>query len=60
MGVKSVEFYVDNVLLARDTGTPYTTTWNARKTAAGPHAITVKATDNGGNVTSQSITVTVK
>ena len=60
MGVKSVEFYVDNVLIARDTGTPYTASWNTHKSSSGPHAIMVKATDNGGNVTSQSITVTVK
>jgi len=58
-GVAAVEFYVDNVLLARDTATPYSANWNLRKFAAGTHAIRVHAIDARGNVSEQTITVTL-
>jgi len=59
-GINWVEFYVDGVLVGRDTGSPYSTNWNARKANVGVHDIVVKAVDKAGNVTSQSISVTVK
>jgi hypothetical protein len=57
-GVAAVEFYVDGVLLARDTGTPYSANWNLRKAGAGTHTIRVRAIDTRGNASEQTITVT--
>ena len=59
-GINWVEFYVDGVLIGRDTGSPYSVNWNARKANIGLHDIVVKAIDKAGNVTSQSLSVTVK
>lgn len=59
-GVQAVEFYVDGSLLVRDTGSPYTANWNLRKVTKTTHTISVKAIDNVGNSTSQSINVTVQ
>ena len=58
-GIQSVEFYVDNTLLVRDTSAPYTANWNLRKVAAGIHTMRVVATDNANNRAEQSISVTV-
>lgn len=57
-GVQAVEVYVDGVLVSRDAASPYVTTWNSRKAAAGSHTIRVRAVDNAGNVAEQSIVVT--
>jgi hypothetical protein len=57
-GVAAVEFWVDGVLLARDTGTPYSANWNTRKVSAGTHTILVRAIDTRGNKSEQTITVT--
>ena len=59
-GVQSVDFYVDGVLLGRDTSTPYAANWNVRKATAGAHTIRVRATDIHGNFTDQSIQLSVK
>ena len=57
-GVAQVEFYVDSVLLARDTSAPYSVSWDLRKVIRGMHVITVRATDTLGNSASQNISVT--
>jgi hypothetical protein len=59
-GVQAVEFYVDGVLLVRDTGAPYSATWNARKAALGSHTLKVRALDNAGNAAEKSISVTLQ
>jgi hypothetical protein len=58
-GVRSVEFYGDNVLLARDTAAPYTASWNLRKAGKGLHTVKVRAIDNAGNATERSVTIAV-
>jgi subtilisin family serine protease len=59
-GVASVQFLVDNTVVATDTAAPYSTGWNSTTTANGAHAIAVRATDGAGNVTSSlSVQVTV-
>jgi hypothetical protein len=59
-GINWVEFYVDGNLIGRDTGSPYSANWNARKANVGPHDIVVKAIDKAGNSSSQTLSVTVK
>jgi endo-1,3(4)-beta-glucanase len=55
--ITKVEFYQGTTLLATSTTAPYTTTWNP---TTGNYAITAKATDNGGAVsTSQVANVTI-
>ena len=49
VGVAKVEFYVDGKLLATDTASPYTTTWNPATVALGTHSLTAKAYDQAGN-----------
>ena len=59
-GVVSVQFLVDDNVLATDTSAPYSTSWNTATTTNGPHAIAVRATDGAGNVTtSLAVQVTV-
>ena len=58
VGVVKVELYVDGVLKATSTSTPFTTKWNMRRAAAGAHTLQCKAHDAAGNVGS-SATVTV-
>jgi hypothetical protein len=58
-GIQSVDIYVDTVLLAHDTGTPYTASWNLRKATKGSHTIKAIATDNAGQVTETSVNVTL-
>ena len=54
-----VEFYVDGKLLATDTASPYTTTWNPATVALGTHSLTAKAYDAAGHSTT-SAAVSVK
>ena len=49
-GVTKVELYVDGVMKASSTSSPFTTKWNIRKASAGPHALQCKAYDAAGNV----------
>ena len=58
--VAAVEFYVDGVLVGRDTGSPYSAGWNSRKAGFGSHTIRVRALDAAGNAAEQSIVVNVK
>ncbi|MCS6243853.1 MAG: hypothetical protein H2172_08375 [Opitutus sp.] len=56
--ITQVEFYSGTTLLATDTTSPYTYTWNS--STAGTHTITAKITDNRSvTVTSQGYIVTV-
>jgi hypothetical protein len=58
-GISVVEFHVDGALLASDTRSPYTASWNLRRVAKGAHTITVRAVDGAGNATTQQVSVTV-
>lgn len=58
VGVSKVEFYVNNVLQATDTASPYNFSWNTAVLANGTYALTSRAYDAAGNV-GQSATVTV-
>jgi hypothetical protein len=61
VGVVSVKFYVDNALLATDTASPFSATWNTNKVSKTTHPIYVIAADAAGNTTqSATITVTVR
>jgi hypothetical protein len=58
VGVTRVDLYVDGTLKAYSSVAPFTTTWNARYAAAGPHKLQVKARDADGNYGwSQVVTV---
>lgn len=59
-GIQAVEFYGDNVLLARDTAAPYAASWNLRKAGRGVHTVKVRAIDNAGTVTERSVTFAVQ
>jgi hypothetical protein len=58
-GVQAVEFYGDGVLLSRDTSAPYGVTWNLRKAGKGLHTIKARAFDGAGNMSEQSVSITV-
>ncbi|HTY09273.1 MAG TPA: Ig-like domain-containing protein [Candidatus Edwardsbacteria bacterium] len=61
VGVSSVEFYVDGVLKATDTSSPYSYSWSTTSSADGSHSLTCKAYDAAGNVgASGAVSVTVK
>jgi hypothetical protein len=60
VGVSKVEFYVDGALVATDTTSPYSISWNSTGVANGSHTLTSKAYDAAGNVgTSAGVSVTV-
>jgi glycosidase len=48
-GVARVEFYVAGVLIASDTASPYTASWDTRAVANGAYALSVRAYDAAGN-----------
>jgi hypothetical protein len=50
VGVTKVEYYVNGVLLATDTATPYVYSWNTSSLAAGSYTLMAKAYDAAGNV----------
>lgn len=54
--IKSVSFFVNNVLLGRDSIAPYTTTW---LTQAGAAVVKAVAVDNQGAVTADSCKINV-
>ena len=57
--ISAVAFYRGTTLIGNDTSAPYSVNWT--KAAAGTYAVTAKATDNIGAVTtSAALTVTVK
>jgi hypothetical protein len=60
VGVTSVEFYVDGVLAATDSSSPYSFSWNTTGVANGSHSLSSKAYDAAGNAgTSSTVSVTV-
>lgn len=60
VGVSKVEFYVDNKLIATDTTSPFSTSWDTTTYTNGSHTLVAKAYDAAGNVgTSQTVTVTI-
>ncbi|GAA1595368.1 hypothetical protein GCM10009789_56730 [Kribbella sancticallisti] len=52
--VDKVEFLVDGAVVATDTAAPWTVTWNSTTAAAGNHTVSVRATDDAGNVTTSA------
>ncbi len=54
VGVTRVEFYVDGVLKATDSSSPYSATLDSATLADGTHALLAKAYDAAGNVGSSS------
>jgi hypothetical protein len=61
VGVVSVKFYVDGQLLATDTSSPFSATWNTKRVSKTTHTIYAIATDAAGNIAqSATITVTVR
>ncbi len=58
VGVTKVEFYVNGVLKATDTTTPYVYSWNTSSLVSGTYSLMTKAYDAAGNV-GQSANVSV-
>ena len=59
VGVTKVEFYVDNVLKATDTSSPYSSTLDSTTLSNGTHVLTAKAYDAAGNVGSSGVNFSV-
>jgi hypothetical protein len=60
IGVSKVEFYVNSVLAATDTASPYTYSWNTALVSNGTYSVMAKAYDAAGNVRqSAAVQVTV-
>jgi hypothetical protein len=59
-GVSRVEFYDNTTLIATDTSSPYSVSWDSTKVTNGSHLISARAYDAAGNVGSDSNTVTAK
>ena len=59
VGVTRVEFYVDSILKATDTTSPYGFPWDSTTVLNGSHAIAAKAYDAASNSALDSVTVTV-
>jgi hypothetical protein len=59
-GVVGVQFRLDGALLADDTKSPYSTTWNTTSASDGPHTLTATARDAAGKTTTASRAVTVE
>ncbi len=60
VGVTKVEFYDNSSLLATDSSSPYSATFNSASVPNGSHLIIARAYDAAGNVSTDSSTVTVK
>jgi hypothetical protein len=54
-GVANVVFYLDSTVLATDTSSPFTATWNTTRATVGGHTITAVAADAAGNLTTSSV-----
>ena len=59
VAVTKVELYVDGVLYATDTASPYSFSWNTSGAPAGTHSLQARAYDAAGNVSSATIDVNV-
>ncbi|MEX0616989.1 MAG: DNRLRE domain-containing protein [Candidatus Woykebacteria bacterium] len=58
-GVTKVEFYVDGVLKAIDTASPYSYSWNTTLDSNKTYGLLIKAYDSGGNFDNSQIYTTV-
>lgn len=58
-GIKSVDFYIDNVLKHTDKDEPYTCDWDTSTYTYGSHTIKVKAIDTSDQTAVDNITVNV-
>jgi hypothetical protein len=54
LAVATVDFLVDGSVVATDTTSPYSVTWNSASLADGQHSLTARATDTAGNVTTSA------
>ncbi len=60
VAVARVEFLVDGALLAADTSSPYSVTWNTTTVSQGAHTLMARAIDTANNAkTSTAVSVTV-
>ena len=59
IGVTSVTFKVDDVLVGTDNSAPYSFSWNTSTLASGIHNLSAAATDGAGNSNANSLQVTV-
>ncbi len=59
IGVTQVEFRKDNVLVATDTTSPYSWSWNTTADSDGSHTLEAKAYDAAGNSATSNVIVTV-
>jgi hypothetical protein len=58
VGVSKLEFYVNNSLVGSDTTAPYSYVWRVGKKSGTKYNLTVKAYDQAGNTSSQTVSVT--
>ena len=58
--ISKIEFYLNGVLKRTDTSSPYSYSWITTSSADGIYTLTAKAYDAAGNVSSSSVTVSVK
>ncbi|HHV48522.1 MAG TPA: hypothetical protein GXX56_06090 [Rhodocyclaceae bacterium] len=58
-GIAKVQFYLDDVLVATRTSTPWTYNWNTDASTEGEHSIRVVATDAAGRVAEHGVAVTL-
>lgn len=56
--VSSVLLYVDGAPLSADEAAPFTWSWETCHVSKGSHSLEVEATDSGGNLARDSVTVT--
>lgn len=59
LGVSRVELYAGGALVASDTASPYSFSWNSATRANGATSLVAKAFDAKGNVASSTVNVTV-
>lgn len=60
-GLARVQFYIDSQLVATDTSSPFSYTWDTTKVGDGSHTISATAIDGAGNQKQTAVaTVTVK
>ena len=52
--VDRVDFMIDGAVVGSDTSAPYELAWNSGSVGNGPHAATVRATDDVGNATTSA------
>jgi YD repeat-containing protein len=57
--VEQVEFLVNGNVVGADTAAPFEMTWNSASVANGAATVTIRATDDAGNITTSAPAVTV-